>query len=66
MLGLVIGISLFCAITVAAVIGTFIPLLIIKLKIDPAVASGPFITTINDIEGLMIYFSIGTANAEIK
>uniref|UniRef100_UPI0035A13719 magnesium transporter n=1 Tax=Jeotgalibaca porci TaxID=1868793 RepID=UPI0035A13719 len=37
-----------------------IPVIIHKFKIDPAVASGPFITTINDALGLIIYFSIAT------
>ncbi|GAE45136.1 Mg/Co/Ni transporter MgtE [Mesobacillus boroniphilus JCM 21738] len=37
------------------------PLLMHRLKIDPAVASGPFITTINDIISILIYFGIATA-----
>jgi magnesium transporter len=44
---------------VAALIGTFVPLLLNKYKIDPALATGPFITTLNDILGLFIYFMIG-------
>jgi magnesium transporter len=39
--------------------GTFIPLTLDKYKIDPALATGPFITTINDVLGLFIYFLIG-------
>jgi len=42
----------------AALFGTFVPLTLDKLKIDPAVATGPFITTVNDIVGLVIYFII--------
>jgi magnesium transporter len=42
----------------ASVFGTLIPLLLHKVKIDPALATGPFITTINDIMGGLIYFSI--------
>ncbi|WP_373765941.1 magnesium transporter [Jeotgalibaca porci] len=42
------------------VVGAVIPVIIHKFKIDPAVASGPFITTINDALGLIIYFSIAT------
>ncbi|MBM7599342.1 magnesium transporter [Virgibacillus halotolerans] len=61
MLGLIVGVSILCTLSVSAVIGAIVPLLINKLKIDPAVASGPFITTLNDIIGLMIYFSIATA-----
>lgn len=60
-LGFIVGFSLFCTIIVATLSGTIIPLIINRLKIDPAVASGPFITTVNDIIGLMIYFSIATA-----
>lgn len=60
-LGLIIGISLFITIVFSTLSGTIIPLIINKFKIDPAVASGPFITTINDIVGLFIYFSIATA-----
>lgn len=61
MLGIVVALSLFVTLSIATVIGAVIPLLIHKLKIDPAVASGPFITTINDILGLLIYFSVATA-----
>jgi magnesium transporter len=43
----------------AAVFGTLIPLLLDRYKIDPALATGPFITTLNDVLGLFIYLSIG-------
>ena len=58
-LGLVVSISLFTVIMFAAVFGTLIPLLLHKYKIDPALATGPFITTINDVLGLFIYLTIG-------
>ncbi|WP_234410454.1 magnesium transporter [Caldalkalibacillus mannanilyticus] len=61
LLGLIVGFSLFCTLVIATLSGTMVPLLIYKLKIDPAVASGPFITTINDIIGLLIYFSVASA-----
>ncbi len=51
--------SLFAVIIFAAVFGTLIPLLLNKIKIDPALATGPFITTMNDIMGLFIYFLMG-------
>jgi magnesium transporter len=51
--------SLFVVIIFAAVFGTLIPLLLNRVKIDPALATGPFITTMNDIMGLMIYFLMG-------
>ena len=60
-LGLIVGVSLFVTIVVSTLTGTVIPLIINKWNIDPAVASGPFITTINDIIGLFIYFSLATA-----
>jgi magnesium transporter len=51
--------SLFVVIIFAALFGTLIPLLLNKVKIDPALATGPFITTMNDIMGLFIYFLMG-------
>ncbi len=61
MLALIVGFSILCTFGISAVIGSTIPLLINKLKLDPAIASGPFITTVNDIVGLLIYFSIATS-----
>jgi len=57
--GLVVSISLFTVIIFAATLGTLIPLLLNKYNIDPALATGPFITTLNDVTGLFIYFTIG-------
>jgi len=51
--------SLFVVIIFAAIFGTLIPLFLHKMKIDPALATGPFITTMNDIMGLFIYFLMG-------
>lgn len=51
--------SLFVVIIFAALFGTLIPLLLNRMKIDPALATGPFITTMNDIMGLFIYFLVG-------
>ena len=53
-----ISTSLFAVIIVAGIIGTFIPLFLNKRGIDPALATGPFITTSNDIFGILIYFWI--------
>ncbi len=55
-LGLVLMVAMFVAILVAALIGVLVPLLFEKINIDPAIASGPFITTANDITGVLIYF----------
>ena len=54
-----VSISLMAVIIFAALFGTFIPLALDKYKIDPALATGPFITTVNDVLGLFIYFMIG-------
>lgn len=61
MLGVVVASSMFIAITVAAAVGALMPILLKSLKIDPAIASGPFVTTANDITGLLIYFSLATS-----
>lgn len=53
-----ISVSLVAVIIVAGLIGTFVPLFLNKRGIDPAIATGPFITTSNDIFGILIYFMI--------
>ena len=58
-LSLTVSISLLAIIVFAALFGAFIPLTLERYKIDPALATGPFITTINDVLGLFIYFWIG-------
>src|SRR5699024_9117662 len=57
-LGLVVGISILCTLTFSALIGAVIPLIINKLKIDPAIASCSFVTIFIDLTGLLISFSI--------
>ncbi len=59
-LGITVSISLMIVIVFAAVAGSFIPIIMNKYKIDPALATGPFVTTMNDIIGLFIYFSVST------
>ena len=54
-----VSLSLFIVILFASLVGTVIPLILNKFKIDPALATGPFITTMNDIVGLMIYLLVG-------
>jgi magnesium transporter len=58
-LGLTVSVALMTVIIFASVFGSFVPLVLEKMKIDPALATGPFITTSNDIIGLFIYFMIG-------
>lgn len=59
LLSATVSIALLSVIIFAALFGTFIPLTLDKYKIDPALATGPFITTVNDVLGLFIYFMIG-------
>ena len=60
-LGLVVGSSLFFTLIIGTLAGTIIPVCLYKMKIDPAIASGPLITTLNDIFSLFIYFGIASA-----
>jgi len=55
---LTIAISMLCVIIMAALIGTFVPIILDKRGIDPAIATGPFITTSNDIFGIFLFFYI--------
>ena len=58
LMGITIGLSIFIVVIIAAIFGTLVPLVLEKIKIDPALATGPFVTTSNDILGLSIYFLI--------
>ncbi|MCK4352079.1 magnesium transporter [candidate division WOR-3 bacterium] len=58
MLGLTVGLSMTAAITVATTLGGLLPIVFKKLGFDPALTSGPLVTTIMDITSLLIYFSV--------
>src|SRR5690554_5445650 len=58
MTGITVTVALISVIIIASLLGTFIPITLNKYGVDPALATGPFITTSNDICGIMIYFSI--------
>jgi magnesium transporter len=58
-LALTVSTAMVAVIVCSSVLGTFIPLTLNRFKVDPALATGPFITTMNDIIGLLLYFSIG-------
>lgn len=58
-LSITVSFSLLAVIVFATLFGTFVPLVLDKYEIDPALATGPFITTVNDVLGLFIYFLIG-------
>ena len=57
-LSLTIALSMLCVIIVSALIGTFVPIVLNRNGIDPAIATGPFITTSNDIFGIFLFFYI--------
>lgn len=59
-LGIVVGSSLLITLIIGTLAGTIIPLVLYKFNIDPAVASGPLITTINDIFSLLVYFGVAS------
>ena len=58
MLGVVVGLSIGCSMLLAVAVGTFVPMFLRKVDIDPAIASGPFVTTSIDILGVLFYFVI--------
>jgi magnesium transporter len=59
-LGLVIGLAMVCVLAAAALGGIAIPLALIRLGVDPALASGPFVTTITDVVGFLSFLGIAT------
>jgi magnesium transporter len=60
-LALAVGLAVICSMSVAALVGSCVPLLMARLNIDPAVATGPFVTTAVDIISVYFYFMIATA-----
>jgi magnesium transporter len=56
-----VSLSLFAVVMFASIFGTIVPMTFDKLKIDPAIATGPFITIISDIMGMLIYMVITVA-----
>ena len=59
-IGMLVGAAMCCSIIVATLAGALIPLLMHRIGVDPAVASGPFITTLNDITSILIYLGLAT------
>jgi magnesium transporter len=59
-LGTVVGFSILCSMTMAATVGSCVPLILARIKVDPAVATGSFVTTSIDILSVLIYFQIAT------
>lgn len=60
LVGFIVGLSIFLVVVWSNFVGVLIPLLFKKFKIDPAIASGPLITTLNDVVGVFIYLSVAT------
>jgi magnesium transporter len=58
--GLVVGVAMSVAILVAATMGSLVPLVFHRLRVDPAIATGPFVSMSNDVVGLFIYFGLAT------
>ncbi|MFH1878528.1 MAG: magnesium transporter, partial [Candidatus Omnitrophota bacterium] len=56
--GIIVGLSLFLVVVWSNFVGVVIPVIFKKLRIDPAIASGPLITTLNDVVGVFIYLSV--------
>ena len=65
-IALALSVALVAVVIVAGIIGTFIPLFLNKRGIDPAIATGPFITTSNDIFGILIYFMVAKLILQIR
>ena len=60
MLGIVVGVSIFTSMSVACVMASILPIILEKLDVDPAISTGPFVTTFIDIAGVASYFFIAT------
>ena len=60
MLGVVVGAAILCNMVSAALLGSLVPLLFRRIHIDPAVATGPIMTTFIDVFGILVYFLIAT------
>lgn len=61
MLGATVGLAVAAAMVTAASIGATVPMLFARVNIDPALASGPFVTTAVDVLGILSYFAIASA-----
>jgi len=65
-IGIVVGIAVFISVIAANIIGTVLPLILKKFRIDPAISAGPFISTIVDVTALLIYFEIAQTIFHIR
>ena len=60
LLGITVGLAVICSMTIAALVGSLVPMAFARIHIDPAVATGPFVTTSIDILSVFFYFQIAT------
>jgi len=60
LLGLTVGLAVMCSMTIAATVGSLVPMVLARIHIDPVVATGPFVTTSIDILSIFFYFQIAT------
>ena len=60
MVGISVGLSVGSAIILASLFGTTVPVALSRLGVDPAIATGPFVTTVVDVVGIVVYFGIAT------
>ena len=65
-MSITISVSMILVIIVAALIGTSVPIILEKFGIDPAIATGPFITTGNDVVGILLFFYIAKLSLDSK
>ncbi|MFN5463175.1 MAG: magnesium transporter, partial [Bacteroidota bacterium] len=56
--GITVRVALFCVVLLSSFMGTVTPLVLHRIGVNPAIASGPFITTTNDLLGLAVYFGV--------
>jgi len=59
-LALAVAVAVLCSMSVAALVGALVPMIFARINIDPAVATGPFVTTAIDIISVFFYFMIAT------
>ncbi len=57
-LAILIGVALFCVILISTTIGALVPVILDRMKVDPAIGTGPFVTTSNDVLGIVVYLSL--------
>jgi magnesium transporter len=60
LLGITVGLSVLSSMTLAALVGSLFPMVFARIHIDPAVATGPFVTTVIDILSVFFYFQLAT------